>query len=762
VTAWAAAAFVVLVPDAARVGAVAAWLLAVAAVAVGVLLGRPRKWLAVATLCFAVAGGVCTHVAAVQPAREAAGAVADAGGRALEAEATVTGRLDPGPSGDVWFDATAHVLRAGSRSVRGDLPIRVGVGSDDAHALRGVDLGARIRVSGAALPPDPGAREVVTIRATTGAEVLSVPTGVWAALWQLRTQFAASAAHLPGPGATLIPGLAVGDTAAVDATLDEAMTSASLSHLTAVSGANCAIVVGLAFGFAALCGARRGVRVAAGMGALVLFVLLVTPEPSVVRAAAMAAIAMLALALGRAGSGLAVLSMAVAVLLVLDPWLALTWGFALSVAATASLLVLAGPLALALGRGIPRPLALAVAVPLAAQLACAPLLILLDPHVPVLGVVANMLAGPAAPVATVVGLLACLAAPVPVLQEGLVALAWVPASWIAGVAEVISGIPAQRLPWLDGPLGVGTLAVLCAAVTAVLLIPPGRVRGWRMLRAAGFVVVAAAGGLAAGQAALVSIAAPWTVPVQWQVAMCDVGQGDAVLLRSGDAVALVDTGPDPEPLRTCLDRFAVSHVDVLVLTHFDADHSGGVDAVLGRVGEVWHGPPDTDGARALAALEAAGASRRQVTAGDTGSFGEAHVRVFWPAASVRDPGNDASVAMDVGGAGLPTMLLLGDLSEEAQTRMRGAAPLTGYDIVKVAHHGSADQDAALYDEAGAHIALIPVGRDNDYGHPRETLLDLLQADGARIARTDTDGAVAVWRDGETMRLWRERSVSPAG
>lgn len=758
--AWASAALAVLAPSWSAAVAGVAWTGAL--IAVGLVLRRPRAALVVTAVCFAVTGTVCAHVAITHPARAAAAVVAAPSGRIVEVDAIVTGRLDPGPSGDVWFDATATVLRAGMRVAEGDLPVRVGLTPTDPDALRTLDLGARIRVRGASLTPDAGAREVVVIRAAGRFELIAPPAGVWEALWRLRSQFADAAARLPSPGAALIPGLAVGDTAAVGAGLDEAMTVASLSHLTAVSGANCAIVVGLAFGGAALCGARRSIRIAAGLGALALFVLLVTPEPSVVRAAAMAAVAMLAVGLGRARSGLAVLSVAIALLLMLDPWLALTWGFALSVAATASLLVLAGPVAAALSRVMPRTLALAVAVPLSAQLACGPLLILLDPHVPLLGVLANMIAGPAAPAATIVGLFACLAAPFPVLQDGLVALAWVPASWIAGVAHTVAATPIQRLPWVEGLPGAVLLGVLSAAFVAAVLLPPRAGARRRALRAGSLAVLAIATGLGAGQVALVSVAASWTVPAGWQIAMCDVGQGDAVLIRSGGAVALVDTGPDPEPLRACLDRFAVPRIDLLVLTHFDADHVGGVGAVAGRVDAVWHGPPDDDGARMLDALEAAGARPQQVATGDTGFLGEAGVRVYWPATSVRQPGNAASVAIDVTGGGLPSILLLGDLPAEAQVRLRGAARLGEYDIVKVAHHGSADQDAALYDVVGADLALIPVGKDNDYGHPRETLLDLLRAGGSRVARSDQDGGVAVWRDGDGLRLWREQSVAPAG
>ncbi|MFD1493415.1 MULTISPECIES: ComEC/Rec2 family competence protein [Microbacterium] len=756
-TAWAAAAFAVLAPPWAGWAAVALCAGAATVISGMLVTTRPRAGWGVVAVCLAVGGAVCAHVGVVEPSRAEARSVAEPG-RAVVVEAVVTGRLDPSSSGDVWFDATAHTIRAGAEAVSSAVVVRVGVRAADAASLAGVDLGARVRVPGVPLPPEAGEREVAVIRASAPVEVVHPPAGILAPLAQLRRGLADAAARLPPPGAALIPGLALGDTAAVDATLEESMRSAALTHLTAVSGANCAIVVGLAFGIAALCGARRGVRAAAGLGALALFVLLVTPEPSVVRAGAMASIAMLAMALGRAGSGLAVLSVAVAVLLMLDPWLALTWGFALSATATASLLVLAGPLAAVLGRWMPRMLALAIAVPLAAQLACGPLLIVLDPHVALLGVPANMLAGPAAPLATVTGLLACLAAPLPVVRDGLVAIAWVPAAWIAGIAETVAALPAQRLPWLEGVPGAVALGIVCAALIAALLMPAG-MRGRRMLRGASIAVLTATAGWGAAQAALVSVTAPWTVPAAWQIAMCDVGQGDAVLVRSESSVALIDTGPAPDLLQQCLDRFGIDRLDLLVLTHFDADHAGGVEAVMGRVARVWHGPPDTDGARALARLEAAGAEHHQALAGDAVPLGAATVRALWPAASVREAGNDASIAIDVRGGGLPATVLLGDLSAEPQARMRASASSQDYAVVKVAHHGSADQDPALYDAIDAELALIPVGRDNDYGHPRASLLTLLRTGGTRVARTDVDGTVAVWRQDDALRLWREGGVA---
>ena len=183
----------------------------------------------------------------------------------------------------------------------------------------------------------------------------------------LRSGFRSWAARLPGDGGALLPGLAIGDTSQVGDELRESMIDASLSHLTAVSGANCALVVAGVSGMLALLGAGGAVRAVGAVAALAGFVVLVTPQPSVLRAAVMALAILVAGAMGRPRAGMASLGIAVIVLLVHDPWLAREAGFALSAAATAGLLVLAGPLTEFASRALPRGLALAVAIPTAAH-----------------------------------------------------------------------------------------------------------------------------------------------------------------------------------------------------------------------------------------------------------------------------------------------------------------------------------------------------------------------------------------------------------
>ncbi|MFT4213305.1 MAG: ComEC/Rec2 family competence protein, partial [Microbacterium sp.] len=616
--AWVAAALSTRHPSFALGASIALWGAAAGLLAVAALV-RGRGWTALAAIAFAFAAAVCTHVAAAEPARAAVAALSIGGGRALSVEVTAVGKIER--AGDAWrFDATLNDLRYGGVHLAPQVPVLV----RSEAVPDGLDLGARVRMAATAWVPDAGERAVLVLDATGGIELVDAPPGVLAVAAALRDGLVTLTADLPPPGAGLIAGLAVGDTGAVTDDLDAAMKTSSLSHLTAVSGANCALVVGLAFGVAALCGARRGVRVAAGLSALAGFVVLVSPEPSVVRAAAMATIAMLGLLLGRTGAGLSLLTASVAIVLMVDPWLAGSLGFGLSVAATAALLLLAGPLAEGLGRWMPAPLALAVAVPLSAQLVCGPLLVLIAPQLSVYGVLANLLVAPAAPIGTVVGLAACLAAGIPWLGAGLAGLAWLPAAWIAGTAVTLAGAPGSTMEWPDGIPGMIALAVVGAAVAALLV----RARPWLRRVAAATVAASLICVLAFGPVA--DAVERGAIPRDWTIAACDVGQGDALLVRSDDIVMLIDTGPEPVLLEQCLGVLGIGRIALLVLTHFDLDHSGGVPGVLGRVDAVLHGPADTSEAEAvLQELNDGGARLVAAAAGLAGTLGEAHWRVLW-------------------------------------------------------------------------------------------------------------------------------------
>ncbi|MFB9310046.1 competence protein ComEC [Agromyces hippuratus] len=769
--AWLAGWWAIGIPGGASAAALVAWALwataclAAGLAVVGVLRERRRpaaggdgapfvRATATALVVLSAGGLVASSVALGLGAREASPlAVAAQDHRSPEVTIELTGA--PRAMRSNWFaEGEAPLLRVEGRLVVIDDAAAHAVPVTTALSLPAgeLQLGARVTFSArvTALPAEEGA----AFRLAPVGDIRSVfPPPPWLA-WTvgLRTGFAEAAGALDGDGGALVPGLAIGDTSAVDEGLDSAMKASSLSHLTAVSGANCAIVTAAAFALAALLGLPRLLRVIVALAALAGFVVLVTPEASVVRAATMAVVVLVAVAAGRPGGGTAALSLAVVVLLVADPWYARDYGFALSVFATAGLLLLARPLTVALARWMPLPVAAVIGVPLAAQLACQPVLVMLDPALALYGVPANLLAAPAAPVGTVVGLIGCLLLPVlPSVGFACLQLAWLPASWIALLARASSAMPAARLEWLPDAPGALLLAA-CTAIALWLLLGSRRRRRVRGVAAAVLIVaIAVPVGLFAGRP-LIGAA---TRPADWDVAACDIGQGDAVLLRSAEATALIDTGPDPAALSRCLALLGIRRIDLLVLTHWDADHVGGVPAVAGLVDTVLHGPLDGDrSTRALDPLVAAGAEPVEVVAGFGGTLADARWRVVWPRPDA-PPGNDASVVLDVS---TPEYrgLFLGDLGEEAQARMLRSVTLGPVDLVKVAHHGSADQSERLYDELGATVGVIGVGTDNGYGHPTDRLLDLLRANGTAAVRTDRSGTALLTADGDGFGLWTER------
>lgn len=629
-------------------------------------------------------------------------------------------------------------------------PVRVGV-----DPAPGFDMGSGIRVLGQAASTDAGERSALVLFAST-AEVERPASGLLAVAADLKQDFVARSLRLPEPGAGLLPGLAVGDTRAVSAGLNDDMRASGLSHLTAVSGANCAIVVGAVFWLVALCGGGRRLRVALALAALAGFVVLVTPEPSVIRAAVMAAVAMLAVLLGRPSAGAGMLSLCAAGILVADPWLASTPGFALSVVASGALILLAPPLARGMGRWMLYPVALAIGVPLAAQLACGPIIALFAEQQSLIGVAANMIAAPAAPVATVIGLLACLAAPAPGLADLLTASAWLPSAWIAATASVSARVPAAQLALVPGVASAVLVAVISTAIAVVLIAPVGRLRWARVPASFAVVITLALGG---SHVLLAGPLATATTPEGWSIAACDVGQGDALVIRSAGQIALIDTGPEPEPLDACLRGLGIDRVDLLVLTHFDLDHVGGVDAVQGRVDRVLHGPvAQPQDERMLKRLADGGAETVPAHTGLRGALGGASWQVLWPQ---RDPvafpsGNDASIVLLVEGGGVPRSLFLGDLGAEAQRMLMRTARLGSVTVVKVAHHGSADQDHGLYEALRPAVALISVGEGNDYGHPRDEILGVLDALGSRALRTDRDGRVLLQLGDAGLAVWTSR------
>ena len=342
-----------------------------------------------------------------------------------------------------------------------------------------LSMGTRVQVRTRLRPTDPGRVETAIIPKRAGLKVLSPPTGVLGAVTGIRsglaravgTQGAAGAGEETGfwpPGArALVPGVALGDDHALPAQVREDMRTVSMTHLTAVSGQHVAIVLGL--GLAALGVLPRRWRALLGAVLLTALVILVRPSGSVLRAATMGAVMLLGVVAGRRAASVPALCAGAIVLLLIDPWQSRDYGFALSVVATAGIVIGSKPVAVYLSRRLPRWLAAAVALPLVAQAACGPLLILLQPSVGAWSVPANLLSEPAAVVATISGLLAALI--LPAWPAAATVIAWpalVACSWMVWVAGFFAHLPGATLPWPDGL--TGALALGVCEIGALLLV----------------------------------------------------------------------------------------------------------------------------------------------------------------------------------------------------------------------------------------------------------------------------------------------------
>ncbi|MGH3919361.1 MAG: DNA internalization-related competence protein ComEC/Rec2 [Pseudonocardiaceae bacterium] len=619
--------------------------------------------------------------------------------------------------------------------------------------------GQRVRATGLLAVPDRSDLTVAVLRVQGRPEVLAAPTAVQRVAERLRSGLRLAAGVLDPEPAGLLPGLVVGDTSTMVPTVEDEFRAAGLAHLTAVSGANVAILCGAVLGLARL--ARAGPRTAAILAGLVLvgFVVLCRPSPSVLRAAAMGAVTLLALILGRRRSAVPALCAAVLVLLLVDPALGGDPGFALSVLATGALVLLAPGWAAGLRRhGVPPGIAEALAIPAAACVVTAPVVAGLSGEVSLVAVLTNLLATPAVAPATVLGVLATVLGPLhPGAAVVVVHLAGPAVGWLVAVGHHGAAVPDGVMQWPGGASGALLLALL--AVVALLAMRAHRLR---VLAAAGLV-----GSL------LVLVPTRYVVPgwpaAGWVVVACDVGQGDAVVLSTAepDRAVLVDAGPDPGLVSACLDRLGIRRLALVVISHLHADHVGGlVGALRGRaVGAVALGPgrsPPWAFAEVMRATTVAQVPVVAMTAGQRLSWPGLVLDVLAPlraSPAVEDHEaeadgtavNNTSVVLR---ATTPAgrVLLTGDVELDAQADLLAARTDLRADVLKVPHHGSRYTAEEFFAAVRPRVAIVSVGARNRYGHPSQHVLNALAEVGSRVTRTDLNGDVAVAAGGTGLQV----------
>lgn len=597
----------------------------------------------------------------------------------------------------------------------------------------------------------------------------------------------ALALAIPEPEAGLASGILIGLRDRVDRDLAAAFTAVGASHVVAISGWNIAIVAATLGALAGRVARRR--RAVLTALAILAYVVFVGASPSVVRAAAMAGVVLLARELGRPSRAAAAIGWAVALLLLVDPRLVDDVGFRLSALATAGLITWGTPLTARLAGPAPGRLrawlAESLGVSLAAQLATLPIVALEFGRLSIVSPVVNLGVVPLVAPAMAAGALALVAggvalAGVPALLGALGGLpAWALLSVIVGLVRAGASLPFASVdlaaPWdaavavasaggivladrrLRRPAGAPRLATGAAGAPAARPARPAR----RRAEARGLAWSAnrlVAGGLVAAIAALAIavVHRPDGIP---RLTILDVGQGDAILVEGGrGGRLLVDGGPDPGRLLVALDERLPPwdrRIDVVILSHPHEDHAAGLAALLDRyaverVLEPGMAGPGPGYAALEAGLTGRAIERGLLSTGDRLAVDDISLRVLWP-----DPGsvpleppdggtgiNNVSIVL-LGESGRHRFLLTGDIEEEIDPVIL-ARGLPEIEVLKVAHHGSRTSSTVSFLEAvRPRLAVVSSGRGNPYGHPAPATVERIEAGGARVLRTDTDGTVEI-------------------
>jgi len=586
---------------------------------------------------------------------------------------------------------------------------------------------------------------------------------------------------LPEPQASLAQGVLLGERSALPSDVRDDLNATNTSHLVVVSGSNVVLVAGfctLIFGWFV----RRRHAALLSIAAVLAYAALVGLSPPVLRATIMGIVLITAGVSGRRTNGVTSLLLAAAIMAGWQPSVVRDVSFQLSFGATAGILYLSSPLrrwivdtlGWTLGRAeLPRwvnPLfAEPASVTIAAMLATTPLLALNFGRVSLVSLPANLLIVPAFPFILLTSLVAAVGGAIPHahLIAGAPAYAlltyWLRvAAWFASLPGATSTLDGYTTPYAIATYtAVTALAIwIRRAMTpgGLTQLAPSRSMRWR---------TAARRALYLAPAALLAVSAGWLASGSSQagrleVTVLDVGQGDAILIETpGGRNVLVDGGPGRAVLRGLGDEMAWRDrsIDLVVLTHAQADHATGLLDVLGRydVRRIVTSPSGDNSLIERTLTRAAsgeGAAIERVTAGTSFDLGDGvRLDVLSPPAGADGAaGNDASIVLRLVWRDV-SFLLTGDIEANTEEALVESGIDLRATVLKVAHHGSkTSSTAAFLDAVRPPVAVVSSGAKNRFGHPALEVVDRLD-DYADIYNTGTNGAVHFETDGR--RLWIE-------
>lgn len=570
------------------------------------------------------------------------------------------------------------------------------------------------------------------LRKVKVVRLVSIDEGPPGPLSWLRNELLAVIAPATDPARSLIAGVVCGRSAELRAQpAGDWFSVTGTAHLIAVSGSHLAIV-----GFV-IESALQKTRLSRGLqrGLLVLalaaYAVFTGASPSAVRACCMVAASLVANGAGRRRHGLSALFVTMAIFVLLRPTVLFEMGFQLSCASVFAILCFCPYATYALGElGMPSGVASVLSVTLCSQLATLPVTIPAFETFSLIAPLANAVIGPVISVLLAVSVVLVPCSLVPLLRHGALVVPMIVARCALFFEQLFAAVPGASV---SVPPDTPLVYVVPFALVALLVWWP-RPRARSM--AAGLLCLM----LAAGVPYVY-----WDRCAPPSVTVLDVGQADAILIRQGGTVALVDCGLD-ERVVAALVRNNVHHIDAVFVTHWDEDHWGGLPAVLEQfsVGTIAVAADALEDAPAEV-LNRPGVEYRQVRHGDTVGIGSFCARVMWPFESVDGEGNEDSLVLLLSyvqeDKGL-RMLLTGDAELDQEREF--VQEVGDIDVLKLGHHGSkVSVDAALLEILRPELSLASAGEGNRYGHPSDACIDAVKEAGGAFACTIEHGDITI-------------------
>lgn len=570
------------------------------------------------------------------------------------------------------------------------------------------------------------------VRKVKAVRIVSVDEGSLGPLLRLRNGLLASIAPATDPARALIAGVVCGRSAELRSQPPGDWFSVTgTAHLIAVSGSHLAIVGYVIEGVLQKTRCSRGLQRAILAITLVGYAAFTGASPSAVRACCMVFATLVVNGAGRRRHGASALFVTMSIFVLLRPTVLFEMGFQLSCASVFAILCFCPYATYALGElGVPTGIASMLSVTLCSQLATLPITIPAFGTFSLIAPLANAVIGPVVSVLLAASLVLVPCSLVVPLQNWSLAVPMIAARCALFFEQLFAAVPGASVS--VPPDSMWIYLAPCALLALLVWWPRPRARP-----------------MTVGLACLVLLA---VVPyVYWDrcapasVTVLDVGQADAILIRQGGTVALVDCGLD-ERVVSALVRNNVHHIDAVFVTHWDEDHWGGLPAVLEQfpVGTI---------AVAADALEDApaevvgrpGVSYLQVARGDTIDIGDFRARVMWPFESVDGEGNEDSLVLLLSyvqeGKGL-RVLLTGDAELDQEREF--VQSVGDIDVLKLGHHGSkVSVDTDLLETLKPELSIASAGEGNRYGHPSDECKDAVQKAGGAFACTIEHGDITV-------------------